>query len=106
LSSRYNEGVPSLSFEWDPGKNRANVKKHRVSFEEARTVFFDEGALVASDPDHSDQEDRFLIIGFSLQLRVLLVCFCERHGRSVIRIISARKATKKEQLQYRKGTLL
>ncbi len=94
------------SFEWDLAKDRANKKKHRVSFEEAKTVFLDEGALVASDPDHSDLEDRFLIIGFSLQLRVLLVCFCERRGGSVIRIISARKATKKEQMQYKEGTLL
>jgi uncharacterized protein len=93
-------------FEWDPGKSRANLKKHRVSFEEAKTVFFDEGALVASDPDHSADEDRFLIIGFSIQLRVLLVCFCEREEGDVIRIISARKATRKEQGQYRKGELL
>ena len=62
--------------------------------------------MIASDPDHSDDEDRFLIIGFSLQLRVLLVCFCERQEGSVIRIISARKATKKEQKQYREGNLL
>ena len=93
-------------FEWDPGKSRSNLKKHRVSFEEAKTVFFDEGALVASDPDHSVEEDRFLIIGFSVQLRVLLVCFCERREGDVIRIISARKATSKEQAQYRKGELL
>ena len=93
-------------FEWDPGKSRSNLKKHRVSFEEAKTVFFDEGALVASDPDHSAEEDRFLIIGFSVQLRVLLVCFCERSEGDTIRIISARKATKKEQRQYRKGELL
>ena len=66
-------------------------------------MFFDEGALVAADPDHSKEEDRFLIIGFSLHLRVLLVCFCERHEGNVIRIISARKATKKEQRQYKEG---
>jgi uncharacterized DUF497 family protein len=93
-------------FEWDRGKSRANLKKHRVSFEEAKTVFYDEGALVASDPDHAIEEDRFLIIGFSVQLRVLLVCFCERGEGEVIRIISARKACKKEQGQYRKGELL
>lgn len=90
-------------FEWDSGKNRLNQKKHRVSFEEAKTVFFDEGALIASDPDHSVEEDRFLIIGFSIQLRALLVCFCEREGGNLIRIISARKASKKEQRQYREG---
>ena len=94
------------SFEWDEAKNRSNQKKHHVSFEEAKTVFFDEGALIASDPDHSEDEDRFLIIGFSLQLRVLLVCFCDRRQGSVIRIISARKATKKEQRHYREGNLL
>jgi uncharacterized DUF497 family protein len=84
-------------FDWDPGKSRSNLKKHRVSFGEAKTVFFDEGALVATDPDHSTEEDRFLIIGFSVQLRVHLVCFCERGKGDVIRIISARKATRKEQ---------
>ncbi|HZE96099.1 MAG TPA: BrnT family toxin [Planctomycetota bacterium] len=93
-------------FEWDPGKSRSNLKKHRVSFEEARTVFFDEGALVASDPDHSAGEDRFLIVGFSVRLRVLLVCFYERGEGDVIRIISARRATRKEQRRYRKGELL
>ena len=92
--------------EWDPGKNRSNRRKHRVSFEEAATVFYDEGALVASDPDHSAEEDRFVIIGFSIQLRVLLVCFCEREEGNVIRIYSARKASKKERRQYREGELL
>ena len=92
-------------FEWDPAKNRANQKKHHVSFEEARTVFLDEGALVASDPDHPSREDRFLMIGFSLQLRVLLVCFCERRRGNVIRIISARKASRNERRQYREGRL-
>ena len=94
------------SFEWDEAKDRSNQKKHHVSFEEAKTVFFDEAALIASDPDHSEDEDRFLIIGFSLQLRVLLVCFCDRRQGSVIRIISARKATTKEQRHYREGNLL
>ena len=93
--------MAELAFEWDPAKNRANRRKHGVSFEEARTVFFDEGALVASDPDHSEEEDRFLIIGFSIDARMLLVCFCDRRGGRVIRIYSARKATKREQRQYR-----
>lgn len=92
-------------FEWDARKNRANQKKHHVSFEEAKSVFFDEGALVAADPDHSAEEDRFLIIGFSIHLRVLLVCFCDRQDNHVIRIISARKASKKEQRQYKEGML-
>jgi uncharacterized DUF497 family protein len=98
--------VKAPEFEWDSYKNRSNQKKHHVSFEEAKTVFFDEGALVASDPDHSSDEDRFLIIGFSIRLRVLLVCFCDRRDGNVIRIISARKASKKEQKQYQEGTLL
>ena len=97
--------MPGLEFEWDPRKDRANQRKHRVAFGEARSVFFDEGALVASDPDHSDGEDRFLIIGFSIRARMLLVCFCERRSGNVIRIISARKATRKEQDQYRQGRL-
>ena len=97
--------VKAPEFEWDPGKNRSNQKKHHVSFEEAKSVFFDEGALMASDPDHSADEDRFLIIGFSISIRVLLVCFCDRGDDNVIRIISARKASRKEQNQYRKGTL-
>ncbi|MBI2932141.1 MAG: BrnT family toxin [Planctomycetes bacterium] len=87
-------------FEWDPRKDRANRRKHGVSFSEARTVFFDEGALMTADPDHSDEEDRFLIIGFSIQARVLLVCFCERRDGDVIRIISARRATKRERRLY------
>lgn len=95
-----------LRWEWDPGKNKANRRKHRISFEEASTVFFDEGALIAADPDHSAREDRFLIIGFSIQARMLLVCFCERQEGNVIRIFSARKATKQERIQYREGRLL
>jgi uncharacterized DUF497 family protein len=97
--------VKAPRFEWDPGKERSNRKKHRVSFEEAKTVFFDEGALIAADPEHSAEEDRFLIIGFSIRLRVLLVCYCEREEGDVIRIFSARKATRKEQEQYREGDL-
>ena len=93
-------------FEWDPRKNRANLKKHHVSFEEAKTVFYDEGAIVALDPEHSEEEDRFLIIGFSIQLRLLLVCYCERRSGDVIRIISARKASRNEQKQYNEGELL
>ena len=68
-------------------------------------MFFDEGALIAPDPEHSDQEDRFLIIGFSVRARVLLVCFCERQPGNVVRIISARKATPKEQQDYLEGRL-
>jgi len=97
--------MPEIGFEWDPKKSRANQRKHRVSLEEAKTVFFDDHALVASDPDHSTEEYRFLIIGFSLRARLLLVCFCERQEGGTIRLISARKATRKETTQYRKGRL-
>ena len=98
--------MQGLTFEWDPQKEKRNRRKHKVSFEEARTVFFDEGALIASDPEHSDAEDRFLIIGFSTHMRLLLVCFCERQPGDVIRIISARRANPKEQRKYLEGGLL
>ena len=91
-----------IRFEWDEKKNKANQKKNGISFEEAQGVFFDEQALVYDDPDHSRNEDRFLIIGRSFKLRVLLVCHCFRAEKSVIRIISARKATPKERMVYNK----
>ena len=86
-----------LRFEWDERKNTANKKKHGVSFEEAQTVFFDENAIEYDDPEHSDEEDRFILVGRSYQLRVLVVCHCFRRSASVIRIISARKATRRER---------
>ena len=89
-----------IQFEWDERKNRANQKKHGVSFEEAQTVFFDEHALEFPDPDPSHREDRFLMLGRSFQLRILVVCHCFRLSDSVIRIISARKATSKERSVY------
>jgi uncharacterized DUF497 family protein len=89
-----------LRFVWDAGKNLANRRKHGVSFEEAQTAFHDENAMVYFDPDHSEEEDRFILLGMSLQLRVLVVCHCYREGESVIRIISARKADKREQEGY------
>ena len=93
-----------IRFDWDKRKNKANVKKHGVSFEEAQGVFFDEDALIYDDPDHSDDEDRFLIIGKSFKRRILFVCHCFQPEDSVIRIISARKATSKERFFYdRKG---
>ena len=97
--------MAELGFEWNPRKDRVNRRKHGVTFAEARTVFFDEGAWISADPDHSGREDRFLIIGFSIQARVLLVCFCERRVGDVIRIISARRATRKEQRLYAAGRL-
>ena len=92
--------MTSITFSWDDQKNKANDKKHGVSFEEAQSVFFDENAIEFSDPDHSEDEDRFLMLGLSHRLRILVVCNCLRKGGSEIRIISARKATKKEQKTY------
>ncbi len=89
-----------LSFEWDEKKNTLNRKKHGISFEEAQTIFADENALLIHDPDHSLGENRFILIGLSLRLRVLVVCYCHRESEDVIRIISARKATRSEQKQY------
>jgi hypothetical protein len=89
-----------LRFEWDAAKNRQNQRKHRVWFEEAQTVFLDENALRFFDPDHSSDEDRFLMLGISFRLRVLVVCHCLRASDAVIRIISARKADKGEEADY------
>ena len=92
--------MSDIQFKWDERKNRENQRKHKVSFEEAQTVFYDENALRYFDPDHSDDEARFLMLGMSFALRVLVVCHCCRENESVIRIISARKANKQEQLDY------
>ena len=92
-----------LRFEWDEAKNRENQRKHGVSFAEAQTVFFDETAVEFYDDEHSEWEDRFLLLGLSTKLRVLLVCHCLRTGGSVVRIISARKATKNERVLYPEG---
>jgi len=87
-------------FEWDPDQDSANIKKNKVSFQEASTVFLDENALLIADPDHSDSEDRFVLLGLSSTLRVLLVCHCYRAGENTIRIISARKADREERQEY------
>ena len=89
-----------LVFEWDIDKNKANKEKHQVSFEEAQTVFYDRNALLIDDPDHSDDEDRFILLGFSNLANLLVVCHCYRQSESVIRIISARKATRTEANYY------
>lgn len=89
-----------LRFEWDETKNRSNRRKHGVSFEEARTAFLDENARVIPDPDHSDDDDRFVLLGLSISLRVLLVCHCYRKEDEVIRLVSARKADRNEIKQY------
>ena len=91
-----------LRFEWDEAKNRENQRKHSVSFAEAQSVFFDENAVEFYDDEHSEWEDRFLLLGMSTRMRILLVCHCLREGGSVIRIISARKATKKQRALYPK----
>ena len=87
-------------FEWDEQKNAANKAKHGVSFEEAVSVFDDSRALVIPDPDHSDDEERFIILGLSAKLNMLVVCHCYRNYEQTIRIISARKATKTESRFY------
>ena len=92
--------MSDLRFEWDKEKDRENRLKHGVSFEEARTVFFDERAVEFYDDEHSGTEDRFLMLGLSAKLRILMVCHCLRERGDVIRIISARKATKNEQSYY------
>lgn len=91
-----------IRFEWDESKSRANKRKHGVAFEEARTVFLDENAIRYYDPDHSADEDRFIMLGISFTLRVLVVCHCHRENDTVIRIISARKADKEEQQEYQR----
>lgn len=90
-------------FDWDENKNRINEKKHGITFHEASTVFFDEKAILFDDPQHSQEEDRFLLLGMSELANVCLVCHCYRESDIVIRIISARKATKKEEQRYVRG---
>src|SRR6266568_2743440 len=92
-----------LRFEWDARKASANLRKHGVTFEEAETVFLDDEAVLIPDGEHSSDEDRFLLLGFSYHLRMLVVCYCYRESNDVIRIISARKANKSEQTQYQRG---
>lgn len=91
-----------MNFTWDKAKNRLNKKKHGVSFEEAESVFLDEHARLIGDPDHSDSEDRFVLLGMSAQLRLLVVVHVYRESNELIRIISARKATTKERKFYRR----
>ena len=92
--------MEQLVFEWDKRKENANVKKHGISFEEARTTFYDENAVQFFDPDHSDTEDRFILLGVSHKLNTLVVCHCFREEETRVRIISARKADKDEANVY------
>ena len=89
-----------LRFTWDEKKNRTNIRKHGISFEEATTSFSDEYAREFYDPDHSEDEDRFLLLGLSARLRVLVVSHCFRESETLVRIISARKADKPEEHDY------
>ena len=92
-----------IEFEWDESKAAANLEKHQVSFEEAKSVFFDELGVQFFDEDHSSDEERFLMLGMSSRAKLLIVCHCERAHGAVIRLISARKATKRESAFYQGG---
>jgi uncharacterized DUF497 family protein len=92
--------MTALHFEWDERKAKANIAKHSVSFDEAKTVFYDERARLISDPDHSENEERSILLGCSSGLKLLIVCHCYRANDGVIRLISARKATKHEAASY------
>jgi uncharacterized DUF497 family protein len=94
--------MKAITIEWDAVKNSKNIIKHKVTFIEAQTVFYDENAIIISDPDHSNEEERFLILGLSEKFRVLVVSHCYRNNDANIRIISARKATKEEQATYKR----
>jgi len=93
--------MKSLKFEWDQIKATSNIKKHGISFEEARTVFDDDFARLIPDPDHSEEEERFLLLGMSYTLKILTVVHCYKDDDGVIRIISARSSTKNEERQYK-----
>ena len=95
--------MPDLRFTWDSAKAKAKVTKHRVSFAEAQTVFLDERARLLDDPEHSTDEARFLLLGLSVRLRVLVVVHAYREATGIIRIISARRATPRERQQYIEG---
>lgn len=97
----YNVNMSELAFDWDDRKARVNERKHGVSFEEAQTVFYDENARLRYDSDHSLEEERYILLGISNMLRLLVVCHVCREEQGIIRIISARKATKQEGKQYR-----
>ncbi|MEI8158149.1 MAG: BrnT family toxin [Burkholderiales bacterium] len=92
-----------IYFEWDEAKAASNLKKHQVSFEEAKSIFFDEFGVQFFDEENSHEEERFLMLGMSSEAKLLIVCHCERDHAETIRIISARKATKREGTFYRSG---
>lgn len=92
--------MSDLRFEWDERKARGNLKKHGIAFQEAKSAFLDEHARVIADPEHSEDEDRFVLLGVSVKLRLLVVVHCYRENEQLIRIISARKADRSERRQY------
>ena len=92
--------MAGLSFEWNEREDAENRRKHGVSFDEAQTVFFDDNALLMADPDHSGDEERFILLGLSSALRTLVVCHCYRRKGAVVRLISARRADRQEREQY------
>lgn len=92
--------MAELRFEWDDEKEKINIRKHGISFHEARTVFYDEQAIQFFDPDHSEEEDRFILLGLSFKLRTLVVCHCFRASDTVVRLLSARKADRDEEREY------
>ncbi|MBQ6067724.1 MAG: BrnT family toxin [Clostridia bacterium] len=95
--------METISFEWDDAKNEINIQKHHISFEEAKTVFYDDDAVLFDDPDHSIGEERFLILGITQTEKLCIVSHCYRDNDNVIRLISARKATKNETRFYQNG---
>ena len=97
--------MDKINFSWDENKSQTNLKKHKISFEEAQTVFDDENARLIFDPDHSEDEDRFILLGYSCTSKILTVVHCYRDDEQNVRIISARKSTKHEENQYREFIL-
>ena len=93
--------MKAIEFSWDKNKARINLTKHKISFEEAQSVFDDDNARLIYDPDHSENEDRFILLGLSCSLRVLVVVHCYKDEENIIRLISARKATKPEEKNYK-----
>lgn len=92
--------MDNIIFDWDKNKYQENQKKHKVSFDEAKTAFYDTNAVMIGDPDHSDDEERFILLGFSKKANLLVVCHCYRDSDTIIRIFSARKANTIESAQY------
>ena len=92
--------MDALRFKWDDEKEKINIRKHGISFDEARTVFYDEKAIQFFDPDHSEEENRFILLGISFKLRILVVCHCFRESETVVRLFSARKADRDEEQEY------